>query len=378
MSSRISARIDAGHSDYIHDVCYDYYGTWLATCGSDRKINVFEKQEDGSWKKLWTVPAAHEGPILKLAWAHPEFGSVLASCSVDHSTIIWEGQELINEETGKIDYKWKKATGLGDARLAVNDIAFAPSHFGLRLAIGSGDGHVRVYEAPDPLKLTEWQMQNEFLADSAGVRCLSWNDSREDDATLVVGGASKTANIWSHNEQKGKWLKLAELRGHTDHIHDTAWAPSMGRSFHRIATASRDHTIRIWQIKPADFVRDSKDVPDTAGTVVDDVSGLMYMGKGVDCYIYCFPSLMDHYAEVWRVRWNVTGSVLASSGDDGVLRVWKQNLRGAWVCVSQVASSSAPPMDESGDSLDNARLRGMSQSQLEPAVEALSQNLIHG
>lgn len=27
--------------------------------------------------------------------------------------------------------------------------------------------------------------------------------------------------------------------------------------------------------------------------------------------------------QVWRVSWNVTGTVLASSGDDGRVRLWK-------------------------------------------------------
>ena len=27
--------------------------------------------------------------------------------------------------------------------------------------------------------------------------------------------------------------------------------------------------------------------------------------------------------QVWRVEWNVTGTILASSGDDGCVRLWK-------------------------------------------------------
>lgn len=35
----------------------------------------------------------------------------------------------------------------------------------------------------------------------------------------------------------------------------------------------------------------------------------------------------DHYCTVWRVAWNITGTVLASSGDDGCVRLWKCELK---------------------------------------------------
>jgi WD40 repeat protein len=31
----------------------------------------------------------------------------------------------------------------------------------------------------------------------------------------------------------------------------------------------------------------------------------------------------EHYSTVWRVCWNITGTILASSGDDGFVRLWK-------------------------------------------------------
>lgn len=35
----------------------------------------------------------HDGPIHGLSWAHPSFGSILASCSFDGKVFIWKENE---------------------------------------------------------------------------------------------------------------------------------------------------------------------------------------------------------------------------------------------------------------------------------------------
>ena len=42
----------------------------------------------------------------------------------------------------------------------------------------------------------------------------------------------------------------------------------------------------------------------------------------------------DHYCTVWRVCWNIMGTILASSGDDGCVRLWKDNYINNWKCVA--------------------------------------------
>ena len=41
---------------------------------------------------------------------------------------------------------------------------------------------------------------------------------------------------------------------------------------------------------------------------------------------------------VWRVEWNATGTMLASSGEEGVVRLWKSTFRGEWREVKAVPS----------------------------------------
>lgn len=37
-----------------------------------------------------SVFCRHDGPVWQLAWAHPMFGNLIASCSYDRKVIIWK------------------------------------------------------------------------------------------------------------------------------------------------------------------------------------------------------------------------------------------------------------------------------------------------
>jgi len=62
----------------------------------------------------------------------------------------------------------------------------------------------------------------------------------------------------------------------------------------------------------------------------------------------------EHGAQVWRVSWNITGTILASSGDDGTVRLWKANYLENWknVGVLKADPSSANGM-VNGESFPN-------------------------
>lgn len=78
--------IDTQHDDMIHDSQFDYYAKKLATCSSDRSIKIFDVIGD-KYHNSATLNC-HEGPVWEVAWAHPKFGVLLASCSYDGSVVI--------------------------------------------------------------------------------------------------------------------------------------------------------------------------------------------------------------------------------------------------------------------------------------------------
>ena len=57
----------------------------------------------------------------------------------------------------------------------------------------------------------------------------------------------------------------------------------------------------------------------------------------------------DHKSEVSKIQWNVTGTVLSSSGDDGRICLWKATYLDDWKLVSVICpetySNAMMPLD---------------------------------
>ena len=89
---------------------------------------------------------------------------------------------------------------LGDFKVTAQDVEFAPRHLGLKvvrlklnLATCAADGIVRIYEAMDPMNLSNWTLTDTFEVCSGnykepeGQYCLSWCTSKFHPPMIVVG-----------------------------------------------------------------------------------------------------------------------------------------------------------------------------------------------
>jgi protein transport protein SEC13 len=127
--------IDSLHNDMIHDCQFDYYSKKLATCSSDTTIKVFDV--NGDIYHCSATLTVHEGPVWQVAWAHPKFGVLLASCSYDGSVVVQKEVSAGN---------WTRVYEQKFSDASVNSIAWAPHELGLVLACATSDGKVAILE----------------------------------------------------------------------------------------------------------------------------------------------------------------------------------------------------------------------------------------
>jgi nucleoporin SEH1 len=356
-----------GHEDLVHDVAYgpsprslpssgpsltpsvDYYGRRMATVSSDQRLKIFDLNDEGEWV-ISDSFKAHDSSINRVVWGPPEHGQILATCSYDRTVRIWEEQEM---EARGSPHRWKRQFQMtSDARTAIHSIGFPPtsSSAGLRLAFVSADGHLHVYECREPQDLSHWiQIDVVDLLPAPPPRelevafCLAFCPSRWGGEMLVVG-AMDSARVYRHNAN-GKFRAAEELPGHRGLVRDVAWAVSMGRSYHLIATACKDGHVRIFKLtapssgKQQPQASQPKRPPAGLSQGLDEIVPTETETEdGEKWVVEKVADFADHRSEVWRVRWNATGTILSSTGDDGKIRLWKAAIHGEFQLLSVVAT----------------------------------------
>ncbi|XP_020251386.1 protein transport protein SEC13 homolog B-like [Asparagus officinalis] len=281
-----SQKIETGHQDVVHDVCMDYYGKRLATASSDATIKIIGVS--GSSSQHLAVLSGHQGPVWQVAWTHPKFGTMLASCSYDGRVIIWK--------EGNKPEEWIQAHIFTEHKSSVNSIAWAPHELGLSLACGSSDGNISVFTArPDG----GWDTTKIDQAHQVGVTSVSWAPSTAPGALvgsglldpvykLVSGGCDNTVKVWKLFNGSWKMDCFPALQMHSDWVRDVAWAPNLGLPKSTIASSSQDGTVVIWTV--------AKEGDQWEGRILNDFK-----------------------TPVWRVSWSLTGNILAvADGNNNV------------------------------------------------------------
>lgn len=239
--------------------------------------------------------------FVQVTFAHPKFGNILASCSYDRKVIIWKE---VGEWIKLFEYSHDSS---------VNSVAWAPSEFGLILACASSDGTVSIltYNIENNI----WETKKIPNAHIIGCNAVSWApstlfdpnfDGKNDKSSgslvkrLATGGCDNTIKIWK--DDGDRWVEESRLEVHSDWVRDIAWAPN-GLPRAQIASCSQDRRVIIWN---------SDDLLSWTSTVLHTFADV-----------------------VWNVSWSITGDILAVSGGDNKVSLWKQNVENQWICINE-------------------------------------------
>ncbi|KAF9037833.1 WD40 repeat-like protein [Hymenopellis radicata] len=303
----------------MHDAQLDYYGKRLATCSSDRTVKVFDVVDGDTQRTGGHTLKGHTGPVWQVAWAHPKFGNILASCSYDGKALIWKEQP----GQGSAGGGWSKIKEHTLHTASVNSVSWAPHEIGAILACASSDGKISVLSFKND---GQWDAACFPPTESAAMP-VSWAPPHP-PASLISPQSTTTPPIkrfrFCRLRQPCKNLGLSrDSRRPHDWVRDVAWAPSIGLPRSYIATASQDRTVLIWtkdgagpwvknQLYPPPAAQQAGAAPAKSSGRFDDV--------------------------VWRVSWSLAGNLLAVSCGDGKVTLWKETLKGEWECVSDMDS----------------------------------------
>eukprot|EP00811_Abedinium_folium_P002585 NODE_12374_length_1228_cov_10.443233.p1 GENE.NODE_12374_length_1228_cov_10.443233~~NODE_12374_length_1228_cov_10.443233.p1 ORF type:complete len:323 (-),score=40.88 NODE_12374_length_1228_cov_10.443233:42-1010(-) len=316
---QVSAREVQQEDGPIHAVATELNGKRVAVAGN--KVIRIWPIAVGDVKAACHPPIAeltgHEGLVWTVSWAHPIFGSLLASAGEDRFLLIWR------EEEGE----WKNVHR-HPLDCSVMAAAFGPWEYGLQLAIATSDGCFQVLQSSNSEPLS-WSVEHfAGVAHEGGTFAICWAPATAMNVSefancrtlgprrLVTGGADCQVCIWRHDALTGQWENQHHFRSgeHVDIVRDVAWRPNLGIAENTIASCAEDGSVVVWTQMSGQPWR------------------LLMKWK------------LDGVA-AWQVSWSATGSMLAVSTSKGKVLIYQAKAEGGrWEEVQSFDEQSAPDL----------------------------------
>jgi cytosolic iron-sulfur protein assembly protein CIAO1 len=318
----------------------------LASCSSDKVVRIYSLT---SFTLLSTISGGHKRSIRACAWKPGLKGeSILATGSFDSSVGIWrhDDEPLHHTET---DFTTGLSSGPNGA--AQNDDESEGEEWRFALVL---DGH------DSEVKSVAWSSGGNLLATCARDKSVwIWEEVGEDDYETVAVLQEHTGDVKSvawHPEEEllasgaydddvrlwretpDDWECVALLCGHEGTVWMVVWEglefppPSLGSAQGgkqdawlsrrqtagpRLASCSADGTVRIWRRKPRE-----KPPPDKKSAL-----SIIRTDSHMEEWIVEATLPKVHAGAVYAVSWSAKTGLIASTGDDGQVAVYKERWR---------------------------------------------------
>ncbi len=196
--------------------------------------------------------------------------------------------------------------------------AYSPD--GQAIAVGSGDGAIRIWNAvwsgvpKAPI--------HTLRGHTAGVLSVAYSPNGQ---TIASGSYDDTIRIWDANTG----AHLRTLTGHRNNVWSVAYSPD-GQT---IVSGSDDSTVRIWNASAGEEIRALQGHTSTVNSVAYSPDGRTIVSGSADNTIRIWnadtgaeiQTLQGHTAAVHSVAYSPDGRTIASGSADDTIRVWDPN-----------------------------------------------------
>ncbi|KAJ3299959.1 cytosolic iron-sulfur protein assembly [Borealophlyctis nickersoniae] len=325
-----------GHTDRVWQVSWHPTTAVLASCSGDKSVKIWKRDPpSGTWVCVDSIDDAHKRTIRSVAFAPS--GKFLATASFDASTAIWEKEGDGGE--------FECVATLEGHENEVKSVAWSTS--GALLATCSRDKSVWIWEVVGD---SDFECLSVLQEHEQDVKMIEWHPNEE---LLASASYDDTVKIW--REDDDDWYCSDTLRGHTS----TVWAVDFNQTGDTLASVSDDRSMKFWRRGPPDaesqaFRRDPKwrcigTIANLHKRTIFSVTWSKVHGRiasaGADDTVRILeevPSQVDGeiafktaavlerphgQSDVNCARWcpleGEDSNLLATTGDDGVVRIWR-------------------------------------------------------
>ena len=362
--------------------CFSQDGIYLAVCygAPDPCIRIWKWQQEAQallldnnmqnkeWMLEATLSGIHERTIRSVAFAPVASPRILASASFDSTIVIWEQQNPQQQQqqqqpSGQQD--WECMAQLEGHDNEAKCVRWNAT--GSLLATCGRDKTVWVWECflpgtvGGPTSGGDYECIAVLNGHEADVKCVQfapshgeWGDGEE---IILSSSYDETIKCWA--EDGGDWYCAASIKG----VHSsTIWSLTLSPSGGRLVSAGSDGSLAIYKCYTAsekktmfpDEKQDNTAIWKCVGTLPDAHSSTVFsvdyaparaghgriasgggdnriqiyrevMGSSSDQPLFAVDaSVSTEHGDVNHVCWHpLDGSLLASAGDDGAVRLWK-------------------------------------------------------
>ncbi|CAM9829211.1 unnamed protein product [Chrysoparadoxa australica] len=317
-----------GHTEQCWSVDWSPDGQLLASSSSDKVVRVWGRGVDGKeWRCLCELEDGPTRTVRCIAWS--PCGRFIAAASFDGTTTAWE-------RCNTADPRHLEFEVIATVEGHENEVkSVCWSKDGSLLATCGRDKTLWIWEV---LQDGDFGCVTVLHGHSKDIKQVIWHPTEE---MLLSASYDDTIKVWK--EDADDWYCTETLEGHTS----TVWSIAVDSSGNRLASVSDDCSLRVWKRVDDKWVS----VSTLSGyhrrciySVDWAQSGhkCIATGAGDDCIRifqeseYSSPSSDSpsfdlevtveeaHEGDVNCVRWNpVDVDLLASVGDDGLVRVWR-------------------------------------------------------